>query len=93
MAYIVGEKDLAKDGSKSSLWMAPTSGEGDSLRMSAPGSSVSSPRWSPDGALLSFISSRPIEMPVKGNKKPKVLKSAQVCAHIIESLKWAHIER
>jgi dipeptidyl aminopeptidase/acylaminoacyl peptidase len=57
VAYTITEVDLEKDKSETRVWMAPVSG-GDAIPMTAKGSSASTPRWSPDGKYLSFLSSR-----------------------------------
>ena len=57
VAYTITEVDLEKDESETRVWMAPISG-GDAIPMTAKGSSASTPRWSPDGKYLSFLSSR-----------------------------------
>ena len=57
VAYTITEVDLEKDKSEKRVWMAPVSG-GDAIPMTAKGSSASTPRWSPDGKYLSFLSSR-----------------------------------
>ena len=60
VAYTVRTTDLDKDKSETALWMAPTGGgeEAEPWRLTAPGYSASSPRWSPDGKRLGFLSSR-----------------------------------
>jgi dipeptidyl aminopeptidase/acylaminoacyl peptidase len=57
VAYTITEINLEKDKSETRVWMAPLSG-GDAIPMTAKGSSASTPRWSPDGKHLSFLSSR-----------------------------------
>ncbi len=57
VAYTVGAQDLENDRSETRLWMVPTSG-GPALPMTARGSSISRPRWSPDGRYLAFLSQR-----------------------------------
>jgi dipeptidyl aminopeptidase/acylaminoacyl peptidase len=56
VAYTVGSKDLANDRSETRLWMIPTAG-GEPLPMTAAGSSIWQPRWSPDGNYLTFLAS------------------------------------
>ncbi len=56
VAYTVRTKDLETDRSETRLWMVPTSG-GEALPMTAKGSSVWSPRWSPGGKYLTFMAS------------------------------------
>lgn len=57
VAYTVRETDIKKDKGETRLWMVSMAG-GDPIPMTAKGSSASSPRWSPDGKYLSFLSSR-----------------------------------
>lgn len=57
VAYTVRNLDLEEDSGETALWAVPT-GDGDPWRMSAPGYSASTPRWSPDGTRLAFLSSR-----------------------------------
>jgi dipeptidyl aminopeptidase/acylaminoacyl peptidase len=57
IAYTVGTQDLEADESSSRIWMVPAAG-GDPIPLSAKGESSSSPRWSPDGKYLGFLSSR-----------------------------------
>jgi len=57
VAYTITEVDLEKDKSETRVWMTPVSG-GDAIPMTVKGSSASTPRWSPDGKYLSFLSSR-----------------------------------
>ncbi|MBW2494635.1 MAG: S9 family peptidase [Deltaproteobacteria bacterium] len=57
IAYTVGNQDLEADESSSRIWMVPAAG-GDPIPLSAEGESSSSPRWSPDGKYLGFLSSR-----------------------------------
>jgi len=57
VAFTVKETDLKKDKGETRLWMIPMAG-GEPIPMTGKGSSASSPRWSPDGKYLSFLSSR-----------------------------------
>ena len=57
IAYTVTTQDLEADESSSRIWMVPAAG-GDPIPLSAEGESSSSPRWSPDGKYLGFLSSR-----------------------------------
>jgi dipeptidyl aminopeptidase/acylaminoacyl peptidase len=57
IAYTVTTQDLETDESSSRIWMVPAAG-GDPIPLSAKGESSSSPRWSPDGKYLGFLSAR-----------------------------------
>ncbi len=57
VAFTVETIDLEKDESETRVWMVPTSG-GETVVMTAGGSSAGKPRWSPDGRYLSFLSDR-----------------------------------
>ncbi|HEU4628736.1 MAG TPA: S9 family peptidase [Gemmatimonadaceae bacterium] len=58
VAYVVTVLDSARDRSTSDLWM--TSWRGDTtLQLTSSPESEGTPRWSPDGRYLSFLSSRP----------------------------------
>jgi dipeptidyl aminopeptidase/acylaminoacyl peptidase len=57
VAYTIRETDLEKDKSETRIWMIPMAG-GEAIPMTVKGSSASSPRWSPDGKHLSFLSAR-----------------------------------
>ena len=57
IAYSVGTSDLEADDSASQIWMVPAQG-GDAIPLSTEGESTSSPRWSPDGKYLGFLSAR-----------------------------------
>ena len=55
VAYTLTTQDLANDTRETRLWRVPLRG-GESVAMTAPGHSVSEPRWSPGGRYLSFLS-------------------------------------
>ena len=57
VAYTVRESSFEDDESETRIWMVSTR-DGEVLPMTGVGSSVSQPRWSPDGKYLSFIASR-----------------------------------
>ena len=57
IAYTVTTQDLEKDEASTRIWMVPADG-GDAIPLSADGEDSSSPRWSPDGKYLGFLTSR-----------------------------------
>ncbi|MFC0517418.1 prolyl oligopeptidase family serine peptidase [Mucilaginibacter angelicae] len=57
VAYSVSEVDTAKDRRVSHLWMQSFDGK-ESIELTHGDEAASSPRWSPDGKYLSFLSSR-----------------------------------
>src|SRR5215472_9410517 len=58
VAYTVNTVDAAADKSDTDVWITSWDGT-QHLRMTTSPDSESSPRWSPDGRYLSFLSSRP----------------------------------
>lgn len=60
VAYTVTMSDLEADKRRSAVWMVSWDGKQD-LRISYGSGSDSSPRWSPDGKYISFLSDRPDE--------------------------------
>jgi dipeptidyl aminopeptidase/acylaminoacyl peptidase len=61
VAYVIGTVDQKKNRRVTSIWMLPTDGSAAPRRLSAAGFSAGSPRWSPDGTTLAFLSSRNAE--------------------------------
>src|SRR5262245_631580 len=57
IAYTVTGHDLEKDESRTRIWMVPASG-GEAHPLTAPDQDSTTPRWSPDGRYLAFLSSR-----------------------------------
>ena len=57
VAYPVRTLNLKEDKSTQQIWMSPASGS-EAIPLTAKGENSSSPRWSPDGKYLAFLSSR-----------------------------------
>jgi dipeptidyl aminopeptidase/acylaminoacyl peptidase len=65
VAYSLGTTDGKEDKHDSDIWMISLDGQRD-LRITSSPESEASPRWSPDGKFLAFLSSRPGK--AKGNQ-------------------------
>src|SRR5437870_2011078 len=61
VAYVVTKIDRAQNRRNPSIWMVPTDGSRAPWQFTTSPQSSNSPRWSPDGQLLAFLSSRPGE--------------------------------
>jgi|CXWL01.1.fsa_nt_gi dipeptidyl aminopeptidase/acylaminoacyl peptidase len=57
VAYVVRSMDLKKDNSDADIYLIPTTG-GDAVRLTTSPKAETSPRFSPDGKWLAFLSSR-----------------------------------
>ncbi len=57
VAYTVSQMDAKKDDSDTDIYMAPLAG-GAAVRLTTSAQSETSPRWSPDGRYLAFLSGR-----------------------------------
>jgi dipeptidyl aminopeptidase/acylaminoacyl peptidase len=63
VAYVVTTVDKAHNRRDSSIWVVSTDGQSAPRRLTAEGVNSNSPRWSPDGSRLAFLSSRPVQPP------------------------------
>src|SRR3979490_2670558 len=59
VAYVVTKVDRAQNRRNSSIWMVSTDGSRAPWQFTTSPQSSTSPRWSPDGKWLAFLSSRP----------------------------------
>jgi dipeptidyl aminopeptidase/acylaminoacyl peptidase len=57
VAYVVTTADMKEDADDADVWLVPTSG-GDPIRLTTSKKRDASPRWSPDGKHIAFISAR-----------------------------------
>ena len=58
VAYVQTVINQKKNKRESSIWLIAADGSGPPRRLTAEGSNANSPRWSPDGKMLAFVSSR-----------------------------------
>jgi dipeptidyl aminopeptidase/acylaminoacyl peptidase len=63
VAYVLTRVDRAQNRRNSSIWMAATDGSRAPWQFTTAPQSSTSPRWSPDGKSLAFLSSRPESTP------------------------------
>src|SRR5207249_1646663 len=61
VAYVVTKIDRAQNRRNSSIWMVATDGNRGPWQFTTSPQSSNSPRWSPDGKSIAFLSSRPGE--------------------------------
>src|SRR5229473_7819311 len=63
VAYVVTKVDRAQNRRNSTIWMTATDGSRAPWQFTTSPQSSTSPRWSPDGKSLAFLSSRPESTP------------------------------
>ena len=61
VAYVLSKIDRVQNRRNSSIWMAATDGSRGPWQFTTAPQSSNSPRWSPDGKSIAFLSSRPAE--------------------------------
>jgi dipeptidyl aminopeptidase/acylaminoacyl peptidase len=66
VAYVVTKIDRAQNRRNSSIWMVAADGTKPPWQFTTSPQSANSPRWSPDGRALAFLSSRPSEVQMTG---------------------------
>src|SRR5215210_3185352 len=60
VAYVVTRLDQESDDYRAAIWIVPVSG-GEPRQLTAGLARDTTPRWSPDGAQLAFVSNRPAD--------------------------------
>src|SRR3954471_16529359 len=66
VAYVVTKIDRTQNRRNSSIWMVASDGSKAPWQFTTSPQSANSPRWSPDGKSLAFLSSRPAETGASG---------------------------
>ncbi len=72
VAYVLTSIDQKKNRRESSVWVVPSDGSAAPRRLSAEGFSSSSPRWSPDGKTMAFLSARASDLPAGETPKSQI---------------------
>src|SRR6185503_9761464 len=78
VAYVVTKIDRAQNRRNSSIWMATTDSSRAPWQFTTSPQSSNSPRWSPDGKSIAFLSSRPAEAPASGSTAPAEQPRSQI---------------
>jgi dipeptidyl aminopeptidase/acylaminoacyl peptidase len=68
VAYVVTTVDQRQNRRQSQIWLAATDGSRPPRQLTTSTQSSSSPRWSPDGRTLAFLSSRPSNDPAPASQ-------------------------
>ncbi len=76
VAFVVTTVDKARNRRDSSIWVVSTDGQSAPRRLTAEGVNSSSPRWSPDGSRLAFLSSRAVQPPASATPAPGTAPAA-----------------
>jgi dipeptidyl aminopeptidase/acylaminoacyl peptidase len=72
VAFVLTTIDQKKNRRESAIWIVPADGSSAPRRFSAEGSSSNSPRWSPDGKTLAFLSARAADLPAGETPKSQI---------------------
>src|SRR6266446_1476356 len=79
VAYVVTKIDRAQNRRNSSIWMVATDGSRAPWQFTTSPQTSNSPRWSPDGKSLAFLSSRPeTTTPASATATPAEQPRAQI---------------
>jgi dipeptidyl aminopeptidase/acylaminoacyl peptidase len=77
VAYVLTKIDRAQNRRNSSIWMAATDGGRAPWQFTTAPQTSNSPRWSPDGKSLAFLSSRPAEATPAASSGPAPAGSSE----------------
>jgi dipeptidyl aminopeptidase/acylaminoacyl peptidase len=72
VAFVLTTIDQKKNRRESAIWIVPADGSAAPHRFSAEGFSSNSPRWSPDGKTLAFLSTRASDLPAGESAKSQI---------------------
>jgi dipeptidyl aminopeptidase/acylaminoacyl peptidase len=72
VAFVLTTIDQKKNRRESAIWIVPSDGSAAPRRFSAEGFSSNSPRWSPDGKTLAFLSARASDLPAGETPKSQI---------------------
>jgi dipeptidyl aminopeptidase/acylaminoacyl peptidase len=72
VAFVLTTIDQKKNRRESAIWIVPADGSAAPRRFSAEGFSSNSPRWSPDGKTLAFLSARAADLPAGETPKSQI---------------------
>jgi len=79
VAYVVTVIDQKSNRRTSSIWLVSVDGQSAPRRVTAEGVNSNSPRWSPDGSKLAFVSSRNTEVRETGTGAAADAPRPQIC--------------
>jgi dipeptidyl aminopeptidase/acylaminoacyl peptidase len=95
VAYVVNWVDREENGYRSAIWVAPLDGSEEPRQLTSGARSDGSPRWSPDGRWLAFVSNRDGEdetahgelyvLPADGGEPRRLTEGKEG----VESLAWS----
>src|SRR5580698_1921061 len=79
VAYVLTAIDQKKNRRNSSIWLVSVDGQSAPRRLTAEGFNSNSPRWSPDGSRLAFLSARNTETPEPASSGSSEPARSQIC--------------
>jgi dipeptidyl aminopeptidase/acylaminoacyl peptidase len=93
VAYVIATTDRESSEYRSAIWVAPLDGSGEPSRFTAGEKRDGSPRWSPDGRWLAFVSNRGDEkaqaqiylIPAQGGEARKLTDLKESAADVVWS--------
>jgi dipeptidyl aminopeptidase/acylaminoacyl peptidase len=69
VAFVVGTVDQKQNRRYNAIWMAPSDGSREPSLLTTSVQSSTSPRWSPDGRAIAFLSARPVPSETAGESQ------------------------